>query len=203
MSKITLLVLGTFLIVSCGGSGGGGGTGATTTPGNESSTVTGVNLSGTYSLLGIECYSDTTLGTLVSQATTNPSPTYGVVISGNNTATTWNDGVCRTNISNTYVFTQAGTLSGGAYGTYNSSAGSISIPTGQGSCTYTLSWTLASGSATISPASLTDTAVNGGSTSAQSGVYINLNSGYLVTEASGLSAQGYPSSICFWIYDKQ
>lgn len=187
------------ILASCGGSGSGGP--GSVPSGNDS--VTGVNLSGTYTLHSLECYSDSTLSTLVAQANINPSPSYGLVITGNNTSTTWNDGICQTNIANTYVFTQAGALAGGTYGTYNSTAGNISIPSGQGSCTYTLTWTLGAGSANISPSSLTDTAVNGGTTTPQSGVYLNLNSGYLATQTSLVSAQGYPSGVCFVIYDRQ
>lgn len=185
MKRLIVALFVLVFLVSCGGSGGG--------------SVIGTDLSGTYVLHSLECYTDYTLATLTAQATINPSPSHYFVISGNAAATKINNG-CATTVTRECVFNQTMVTTGGTIGNYTGSTGNIF---NSGSCSYTLTWNYTPGSETVTPGSLSQTFTNGTTSASQSGLYAMLNSGYLLNEASEISVVGAPTNKCFWLYQKQ
>ena len=193
MSKITLLVLGTFLIVSCGGSSGGGS--------GSGGGVQGRDFTGLWRVSGVLCFNSSGAVTSTYNLAGGAS-TFEWTINGNNTTETYFNGSCRTNLSQTYVFTQTQDAgSGVTAGTTQKGGGTASITTGQGSCSYTYNITKSSGS-DITPTTLSITYSNGQTTSSGSSIYAHVSSSTppaLLTPTI-LQVVGSPTDVCYLVF---
>lgn len=192
-----LFVVG--LLASCGGSGGGS---VNTPPGNDS-TIQGQNLTGVWRFSSVECYDNNlSLTSYYTLGAGNPVSDWS--INGNSTtSSTLNSSTCRTDITRNIVFTPNTTTSTYTYGTLAAGAGTASIPTGQGSCSYNYTLTKVSGG-DINPTSISATYTNGQSLAASNGEYVHFQtlSPNALAIPSIIQVVGAPTNVCFLVYIK-
>ena len=103
--KNLIISVTTFLLLGCsgGGGGGGGGSGGGSSS-QEPPPLEGVDLTGTYSLLGVECYNSAlTAGT--SYALIGGSQTTTLVINKNSYTETTHNGTCTSQTTGKIVYT--------------------------------------------------------------------------------------------------
>lgn len=177
MKLLSILFLSLFIFISCSKSSDSSGSG-----------VTGVDMSGTYNLKGVECY-NASLSTLTSSATYNSGYTDVVTITGNSFTETSTTSNCVVSYSSNIVFKDANKMDMTSY--------KVSSATNN-SCSQTSSFS----SSSITPSSKTTVYTTGETFSdTKDAVYIynsaNKVVGILSTFSDG--SGGY----CFIIYQKQ
>ena len=117
---------------------------------SSGSSVEGLNLTGTWNLLGIECYdsslsASTAYGVVAAGSTTETN-----VISGNRTTSTYTSATaCTVEMSRSFVANLTQGDSAGGYGT--GTLGAATATVSPSPCALSLSFTMASGAVTPDP----------------------------------------------------
>ena len=130
----SLLLFLNLSLLSCGSGGASGGSSG----GGAAATVEGANYSGTYNLVGVECY--TTSGARSVYATFTASASEKMIISGNSMINSVTDSNCVGSKNYKMVITPTTT----SYGTYNLTNGTSSTTTAA-NCSFTESLTNVTG----------------------------------------------------------
>lgn len=161
----------------------------------------GQDLSGVWRFSGVECYSNgMVLTSHYNLGAGNPVTDW--TITGNSTqSSVLNSSTCRTDISRNYTFTPDTTTSTYTYGTMRSGVGTASIVTGQGSCSYTFTFTKVSG-ADINPVSYSASYTNGQSLAAGTAeyFYFSNSSPNELAIPSIIQVVGSPTDVCLLVY---
>ncbi len=162
------------------------------------STVEGDDHSGTYRNIGVECYdSSQSLSALAGYSSSSPVGT--LIISGNSTESTTVSSSCTARARGRAVFTRQGSGSGYTYGSVTLTT--TSMTTSSSSCSFTQTFVPVSGSPSISPGSINMSYSSSTSTGSVTGDYIHNDSGYIAL-LTALQVSGYPSDLCFYIFDR-
>lgn len=186
----SVLAFGVFAFcVSCGGSdSGGGGTPA----------VQGLNLTGSWRWLGVECYNSslTTLTALATKAA--GSYNSNISINGNTgISQSVNPEGCTSTSTYSFVANLTQGDSSGGYGQISVGESTAVNSTG-GSCTFTANLTAVSGS--VSPTTITATYSNNQPITAVTYEFV-YNPPYLAIPST-IQVPTNPTNICFLIYEK-
>lgn len=178
------------IATACSGSGGG--------ETNNNSIVSGLDLSGAWRQVGVECY-DSSLQNLTAVGTiATGSSAATTVISGNTLSSeSINSDSCKTSSSRSIVANLSSGTSSGGYGTGSLGATAISINPGS-SCTQTTSFNMTQGN--INPSSFSTTYTQGEPVTSQSFEFI-INPPYLAL-TSLIQVVDRPTDICFLIFQK-
>lgn len=189
--KVQYLLVSILAIYFCGCSNG-----SSSGSSSQGSTITELDLTGTWRFAGVECY-DSSMNVTAAGIPSSDSSVSTTTISGNVSATeTLGIGSCKivTNRSIVANLTE-GNSSGGA-GTGSFGTGSITTQSSK-SCSTSITFQMISGS--INPSSLSETFTNGDSLSQQSFQFL-INPPYFAI-TSLIQVIGRPSDICFLIYE--
>jgi hypothetical protein len=172
----------------------GGDSGTT----SNSQSIQGLNLSGSWRWIGVECY-NSTFSTRTAVATIAAGSYSSTTTINGNTATVQaiNASGCALSYSNSIVANLTNGDSSGGIGTLTEGSASATISTG-GSCSFSANLTVASGS--ISPTSISTSYNQGQNISGNTYEFI-YNPPYLGIPST-LQVPGSPTNICLLIYQK-
>lgn len=192
---IVFMTISISLLSACGGGGGGGGS---STGGSGGATVQGLDLTGVWRFIGIECY-DSSFQNLTAAGTASASSAVGTSVVAGNLLQSEDvgNGGCKVTLSRSIVANlQAGNSSGG-YGTGTFGATTAAITPGA-SCTLETSFDMALGS--VTPSLLSSTYNQGQALPAQNFEFM-INPPYLGL-TSLIQVVGRPTDVCFLILQK-
>jgi hypothetical protein len=161
--------------------------------------ASGEDYSGSYRSVGFECYDNS--GSMLTAAGTNTtgSASSTITLTRNTYESVSVSSSCTVRMSGSIVFTKTSETSSGHLGSVRMTPTSISLP-GSSTCTLGLSWSLLSGSPSITPSSITTTWTASSPLTSTSADYIKNAS--FIAMTSALQVVGYPTDICFLIYQK-
>lgn len=163
-------------------------------PSETITAIEGEDLSGTYRMVEVRCYSDNTLSATTARAEPDStSPTTNVTITGNSYQSRSIDPSCIATTKGRIVFTSSSD-------TVNFSEQTTTTSTAA-DCTHTTTLQSISGG-TITPGSV-------GATTENNGTSPNSQASYVVSQADGsillfsvFQVQGSPADLCFMVYLK-
>jgi hypothetical protein len=165
---------------------------------NSATTVRGLNLTGLWRWIGVECYGST-LSSLTAMATlASGSYSSSLTINGNTaTSQSINSSGCIMTYSTSIEATLTEGDSSGGYGNLSTGSTNISLSTGS-ACTFSAN--LAMGQGTITPSSVSSSYSQNETIPARTLEFL-YNPPYLAIP-SILQVQGRPSDLCFLIYSR-
>ena len=166
--------------------------------GSDSGSIQGKDFSGTYRLSAVECYGSSSMTAYGVFSGSSPNETMS--ITGNSFDSTVTSSSCTYRSNGTMVFTEESSSGAASSGTLALTTNATTVTTG-GTCTHTYTWTLSSGSGTITPSSFSSTVSTTSTPSSTNVSFLYDPSGYMLIFTS-LQVSGQPSDLCFLSYQK-